>query len=72
MFSTTGKTSVALSIAALIGTMGLTSAPKLNAQEPNPTTVAPGAKSGDVIAQGKDGVYIYHVKVVERALDAVN
>jgi len=42
------------------------------AQEPNPTTVAPGAKSGEVIAQGPNGVYVYHVKVVERQLDAVN
>jgi outer membrane protein OmpA-like peptidoglycan-associated protein len=42
------------------------------AQEPNPTTVAPGAKTGEVIAQGPNGVYIYHVKVVERQLDAVN
>jgi outer membrane protein OmpA-like peptidoglycan-associated protein len=42
------------------------------AQEPNPTTVAPGAHSADVVAQGPNGVYIYHVKVVERQLDAVN
>jgi hypothetical protein len=42
------------------------------AQEPNPTTIAPGAKTGEVIAQGPNGVYIYHVKVVERQLDAVN
>jgi outer membrane protein OmpA-like peptidoglycan-associated protein len=42
------------------------------AQEANPTTVAPGAKTGEVIAQGPNGVYIYHVKVVERQLDAVN
>ena len=41
-------------------------------QEPNPTTVAPGAKTGEVIAQGPNGVYVYHVKVVERQLDAVN
>jgi outer membrane protein OmpA-like peptidoglycan-associated protein len=72
MFSTTRNTSVALSIATLIGTLGFLASSPLNAQEPNPTTIAPGAKSGEVIAQGKDGVYIYHVKVVERALDAVN
>ncbi len=42
------------------------------AQVPNPTTVAPGAKTGEVIAQGPNGVYIYHVKVVDRQLDAVN
>ena len=42
------------------------------AQEPNPTTKAPGAQSGEVIAQGPNGVFIYHVHVVERQLDAVN
>ncbi len=42
------------------------------AQEPNPTTVAPGAKTGEVIAQGPNGIYVYHVNVVERQLDAVN
>jgi outer membrane protein OmpA-like peptidoglycan-associated protein len=43
-----------------------------NAQEPNPTTVAPGAQSANVVAKGPNGVYIYHVKVVQRELDAVN
>ncbi|HEX5283416.1 MAG TPA: OmpA family protein [Bryocella sp.] len=42
------------------------------AQEPNPTTVAPGATKANVVAQGPNGVYIYHVKVVQRELDAVN
>lgn len=42
------------------------------AQEANPTTVAPGARSGEVIAETQNGVYIYHVKVVDRELDAVN
>jgi outer membrane protein OmpA-like peptidoglycan-associated protein len=67
MFSKTNKTSLAL-IATLAAFFSL---PAI-AQEPNPTTVAPGAQSADVIAQGKDGVYIYHVKVVDRELDAVN
>lgn len=44
----------------------------VNAQEPNPTTVAPGARSAQVIATGPNGTYIYHVKVVQRELDAVN
>ena len=44
----------------------------VRAQEPNPTTVAPGAQGGVMIAQGPNGVYIYHVKVVDRQLDAVN
>jgi outer membrane protein OmpA-like peptidoglycan-associated protein len=44
----------------------------VTAQVANPTTIAPGAKTGEVIAQGPNGVYIYHVKVVERQLDAVN
>jgi outer membrane protein OmpA-like peptidoglycan-associated protein len=42
------------------------------AQEPNPTTIAPGARSAQVVAEGKDGTFIYHVKVVDRELDAVN
>ena len=43
-----------------------------HAQEPNPTTVAPGATKANVVAQGPNGIYIYHVKVVQRELDAVN
>ena len=42
------------------------------AQEPNPTTVAPGANKANVVAQGPNGVYVYQVKVVQRELDAVN
>ncbi len=44
----------------------------LRAQEPNPTTVAPGATKANVMAPGPNGVYVYHVKVVQRELDAVN
>ena len=44
----------------------------IHAQEPNPTTVAPGATKANVIAKGPNGIYIYHVKVVQRELDAVN
>ena len=55
-------------MALVLGSFGLVAA----AQVPNPTTVAPGAQTGEVIAQGPNGVYIYHVKVVERQLDAVN
>src|SRR5580658_6703967 len=44
----------------------------LTAQEPNPTQVAPGARQGEVIAQGQNGTYIYHVNVVQRSLDGVN
>ena len=43
-----------------------------HAQDPNPTAVAPGAKSAEVIAQSENGTYVYHVKVVQRDLDAVN
>ncbi len=65
----TKKMAVAVpAMALLLSGFGLLAA----AQEPNPTTVAPGAKTGEVIAQGPNGVYIYHVKVVERQLDAVN
>jgi outer membrane protein OmpA-like peptidoglycan-associated protein len=65
----TKKVAVAVpAMALLFGSFGLAAA----AQEANPTTVAPGAKTGEVIAQGPNGVYVYHVKVVERQLDAVN
>jgi outer membrane protein OmpA-like peptidoglycan-associated protein len=46
--------------------------PTIRAQEPNPTTVAPGATKANVMAQGPNGIYVYHVKVVQRELDAVN
>ncbi len=39
----------------------------MRAQEPNPTTPAPGS-----VQQGPNGIYLYHVKVVQRELDAVN
>jgi outer membrane protein OmpA-like peptidoglycan-associated protein len=67
MFSNRTKASVAI-LATLASGLCLSA----HAQEPNPTTIAPGAKSADVITEGKDGVYIYHVKTVERQLDAVN
>jgi outer membrane protein OmpA-like peptidoglycan-associated protein len=57
-----------LSVAALMAGFCLRSV----AQEPNPTSVAPGAQTGAVVAQGPNGIYIYHVKAVERSLDAVN
>ena len=44
----------------------------LVAQEPNPTQVVPGARQGEVLAQGPNGTYIYHVHVIERSLDGVN
>ncbi len=42
------------------------------AQEANPTAIAPGARSADVVADTQNGIYVYHVKVVQRDLDAVN
>ena len=42
------------------------------AQEPNPTTAAPGQRPTGVVTEGPNGMYIYHVKVVQRELDAVN
>ena len=56
-----------VTLAALAGITAIAAA-----QEPNPTTVAPGARTGTVIAEGQNGTYIYHVKVVQRELDAVN
>jgi outer membrane protein OmpA-like peptidoglycan-associated protein len=68
MFGTWKKFVIAAPVAAVLGGVCFLAA----AQVPNPTSVAPGAKSGEVLAQGPNGVYIYHVKVVERQLDAVN
>ncbi|MGA7156929.1 MAG: OmpA family protein, partial [Acidobacteriaceae bacterium] len=65
MSGTCKRMAVAASALALVSMVAV-------AQVPNPTTVAPGAKSGEVVAQGPNGTYIYHVKVVERQLDAVN
>jgi len=66
MFSTTRKIGLALSAATLFSTLSL------HAQEANPTSIAPGAKQADVVTEGKDGIFIYHVKVVQRDLEAVN
>jgi outer membrane protein OmpA-like peptidoglycan-associated protein len=68
MFGTWKKIAVAAPVAALLSGLCFLAV----AQEPNPTSVAPGARSAEVIAQGPNGVYLYHVKVVERQLDAVN
>jgi outer membrane protein OmpA-like peptidoglycan-associated protein len=59
-------------IAATLPLMMLLGLGAASAQEANPTSVAPGAKRGEVIAEGPNGIYIYHVKVVQRELDAVN
>jgi len=68
MFGTWKKFVVAAPVAALLSGFCLLAI----AQEPNPTTLAPGAQSAEVVTQGPNGVYIYHVHVVERQLDAVN
>ena len=62
------KIAVATPVAALLSGLCIFAA----AQEPNPTTLAPGAQSAEVVAQGPNGTYIYHVNVVQRQLDAVN
>src|SRR6201996_2365255 len=59
-------------IAATLPLLMLLGAGVVCAQEANPTSVAPGAKRGEVVAEGPNGIYIYHVKVVQRELDAVN
>jgi outer membrane protein OmpA-like peptidoglycan-associated protein len=58
--------------AASIATMMAGACFALHAQVPNPTSVAPGAQSGNVITEGPNGIYIYHVQVVQRELDGVN
>ena len=59
-------------IAATLPLMMLLGLGAACAQEANPTSVAPGAKRSEVIAEGPNGIYIYHVKVVQAELDAVN
>jgi outer membrane protein OmpA-like peptidoglycan-associated protein len=66
MFSTRTKHGIAAA------TMAATFCITALAQEANPTTIAPGAKSAEVVAQGPNGIYVYHVNVVQRSLDAVN
>src|SRR5476649_2950461 len=57
----------------LIGSVVL-SAGVARGQEPNPTSIAagPGSKLPAPVTKGEDGIYLYHVKVVARELDAVN
>ena len=66
MYAIERKFAAALPLFVLLG-MGAR-----RAQEPNPTTIAPAAQSANVVAEGPNGIFIYHVKVVQRELDAVN
>ncbi len=68
MYDAWKRAAVVLPAAAMTLTLAL----PLSAQEANPTAIAPGARSADVIAQSENGTYVYHVKVVQRDLDAVN
>lgn len=62
------------SVPASLVVLGLAGIPaSFHAQEvANPTAIAPGARSADIVADTQNGVFIYHVKVVQRSLDAVN
>jgi outer membrane protein OmpA-like peptidoglycan-associated protein len=66
MYSIIKKAFIALPAAGLLAVVAA------GAQVPNPTTIAPGARGANVITEGPNGIYIYHVKAVERDLDAVN
>ncbi|MFC6646728.1 OmpA family protein [Granulicella cerasi] len=68
MFSKAQRLTGVLSAAAVLAFVPFFA----NAQEANPTTIAPGAKQAAIVADGPNGMYIYKVKVVERDLDAVN
>ena len=57
--------------ALLAGVMYVASPAQAYAQEPNPTTGAPGPRGENPITE-QNGIYIYRVKVVQRDLDAVN
>ena len=63
------RTAAAAPLAAICFALGL---PAVAQDVSNPTAVAPGARSGEVVADTQNGIYIFHVKVVQRNLDAVN
>ena len=59
---------------ASLATAALLAVPALGRAQDvaNPTAVAPGARSGEVVADTENGIFVYHIKVVQRSLDAVN
>ncbi|MEO7029547.1 MAG: OmpA family protein, partial [Acidobacteriaceae bacterium] len=59
-------------IAATLPLMLMFGIGAVTAQEPNPTSVGNAHRGADVIQEGPNGIFIYHVKVVQRDLDAVN
>jgi len=61
----------AVFVAAVVGLITTPLTP-LIAQVPNPTSIAPGAQSAEAVTQGVNGIYIYHVNVVQESLEAVN
>ena len=69
MHSSWKRTAAVLPAAAMFFGFGLSAVAQ---NVPNPTSVAPGARSADVVADTQNGIYIFHVKVVQRNLDAVN
>ena len=69
MLSSWKRTTAVLPAAAMFFGLGLSAVAQ---NVPNPTSVAPGARSADVVADTQNGMYIFHVKVVQRSLDAVN
>lgn len=74
MYGTWKRSTAVLPAAALFfafgtGTFG---AQAMAQNVPNPTAVAPGARGAEVVADTQNGIYIFHVKVVQRDLDAVN
>ncbi len=62
------KVAIAVPMIALLGGITLATA----AQEPNPTAGSSDQNSNGEITKGPNGIYIYHVNVVQRDLDAVN
>lgn len=62
----------ALAVASTAFSLVLAFQTTLRGQEPNPTSVAPGATRAQVVAEGPEGVSIYHVSPVQRTLDVVN
>ena len=65
-----GKCYIAVALSVL--SLGVGLGGRASAQEPNPTSVAPGATRGQVVAEGPAGMHIYNIQPVERTLDVVN
>ena len=68
MFQPWKRIAVALPLSALLSGVCLMA----SAQESNPTSSPSSTSSDNQVTKGPNGIYIYHVNVVQRDLDSVN